>query len=75
MNPIKSVSQQKQMISWATSPSPAHERNNRNGSAWESAIVELAEAGETQFVEILRGHVQSGVIRSERAAAALQGAA
>ncbi len=56
---------------WARTP-PAR---GAAGSAWERMIVELAEAGDPRFVKVLAEHVQSGVIRSERAAAALQGAA
>lgn len=41
---------------------------------WESAIIGLAESGDERFVEILRGHVAKGVIRSERAKAAIESA-
>ena len=45
------------------------------GSAWESAILGLAESGDARFITILRGHIQAGVIRSERARAAITPAA
>ncbi|WP_407280585.1 hypothetical protein U5817_09895 [Aromatoleum evansii] len=38
---------------------------------WESAIIELAEKGDPRFIAILQEHVANGVIRSERARAAL----
>jgi len=40
------------------------------GSRWEQNLLELAEAGDARFIEILRGHIQAGAIRSERAKAA-----
>ena len=55
-------------LHWAT---PAHEKSGFKGSAWESAIVQLAEASDARFIDILRKHVAAGVIRSERALAAL----
>lgn len=58
-------------LHWAKEPSPAHEQSGFKSSAWETAIVQLAEAGDVRFVEILRGHVSAGVIRSDRARAAL----
>lgn len=58
-------------LHWATEPSPAHEKSGFKGSAWESAIVQLAEASDARFIDILRKHVAAGVIRSERALAAL----
>ena len=42
------------------------------GSAWESAILGLAESGDARFITILREHIQAGVIRSERARAVLR---
>lgn len=57
---------------WAKMPSPEHEKSGFKGSHWEAAIIELAEAGDARFVAILRDHIQAGVIRSERAHAALQ---
>lgn len=57
----------KEALDWARSPSPAHEKARRAGSAWESAIVAAAEAGDERFVAILRGHVNAGVIRGDRA--------
>lgn len=58
-------------LHWATESSPAHEKSGFKGSAWEAAIVQLAEAGDARFIEILRKHVAAGVIRSERAIAVL----
>lgn len=56
---------------WAKIPSPEHEKGGFKGSHWEAAIIELAEAGDARFIAILRDHVAAGVIRSERAVAAL----
>ena len=53
---------------WAKTPPPGGAR----GSRWEAAIIELAEAGEPRFVEILAEHVAHGVIVSPRASAALE---
>ena len=53
---------------WAKTPPPGGAR----GSRWESAILELAEAGEPRFVKILAEHVARGVIASPRATAALE---
>lgn len=53
---------------WAKTPPPCGAR----GSPWESAILELAEAGEPRFVKILAEHVARGVIASPRATAALE---
>lgn len=53
---------------WAKTPPPGGAR----GSRWESAILELAEAGEPRFVKILAEHVSRGVIASPRATAALE---
>ena len=52
---------------WAKTP-PAY---GAAGSVWERMIIELAEQGESRFIDILRKHVASGVIRSERALATL----
>ena len=52
----------------AKTPPPGGAR----GSRWESAILELAEAGEPRFVKILAEHVSRGVIASPRATAALE---
>ena len=41
---------------WAKTPPPGGAR----GSRWESAILELAEAGEPRFVKILAEHVARG---------------
>lgn len=68
---MKPVFSAKGPTHWATEPSPAHEKSGFKGSAWESAVVQLAEAGDARFIDILRKHVASGVIRSERALAAL----
>ena len=51
---------------WAKTP-PA---GGARGSRWEQNLLELAESGDARFIEILRGHIQAGVIRSERAKAA-----
>lgn len=60
-------------LMWARSPSPAHEKNGFQSSAWEKAIVDLASAGDSRFVEILREHIDAGVIRSERAKTVIGG--
>lgn len=66
---IRAVSGQHQDgTAWAKTPPPGGAR----GSRWESAILELAEAGEPRFVKILAEHVASGVIASPRATAALE---
>lgn len=52
---------------WAKTP-PAY---GAAGSVWERMIIELAEQGEPRFLAILRDHVKTGVIRSERALAVL----
>ena len=52
---------------WAKTP-PAY---GAAGSVWERMIIELAEQGESRFIDILRKHVASRVIRSERALAVL----
>lgn len=56
--------------SWASSPPPG----GAKGSAWERNIIELAEGVDQRFVRILADHVTSGVIRGERAHAALEAA-
>jgi hypothetical protein len=61
----------KDSLAWAAEPSPAHEKSGFSGSAWESAIVGLAESGDARFIDVLRKHVASSAIRSERATAAL----
>lgn len=53
-------------VAWAKTP-PVTVK----GSAWEKAIIELAERGEGVFLKLLREHVESGVIKSERACAVL----
>ncbi len=53
---------------WAKIPPPGGAR----GSRWEVAIIELAEAGEPRFLQILAEHVERGVIVSPRASAALE---
>jgi hypothetical protein len=68
MRPAFSV---KGPLDWAAEPSPAHEKSGFSGSAWESAIVGLAESGDARFIDVLRKHVASSAIRSERATAAL----
>lgn len=55
---------------WAETP-PA---SGARGSMWERDIIELAEAGEPRFLRILARHVEHGVIRSDRARAALESA-
>ena len=52
---------------WAKIPPPGGAR----GSRWEVAIIELAEAGDPRFLQILAEHVERGVIGSPRASAAL----
>lgn len=47
--------------SWASGEPP------RVSTYWEGSIIDLAEKGDTRFVEILRKNVQRGVIKSERA--------
>lgn len=55
---------------WAMTPPPS----GAKGSRWEACIIELAESGDPRFVRILHGHVKTGVIRSDRALAALNAA-
>ena len=53
---------------WALTPPAAGKRG-----PWETAIIDLAEQGEPQFVRILAEHVERGVIVSARAAAVING--
>ena len=53
---------------WAKIPPPGGAR----GSLWERRIIELAEAGDPRFLQILAEHVERGVIVSPRASAALE---
>ena len=53
----------------------ARMKRAEDGAAWEKAVIELAERGDARFVEILRRHVERGVIRSDRARAAITPAA
>lgn len=55
-------------LAWAKTPPPGGAR----GSRWEQTIVELAESGDPRFLRLLAEHVESGVIRSDRALAALK---
>lgn len=56
-------------LSWASqAPAPGCR------GPWESAIIKLAEQGDQRFVRILAEHVANGVIRGERAKAALDAA-
>lgn len=57
----------KSFTAWAEEPPTG----GASGTAWEKAVIELAERGDAHFVEVLRRHVERGVIRSERATAAL----
>ena len=63
----KRMTSGKEFTAWADEPPP----RGAAGTPWEKAVIELAEAGNTRFIEKLRKHVAAGVIRSERAAAAL----
>ena len=63
----KRLTSGKEFTAWADEPPP----RGAAGTAWEKAVIELAEAGDTRFIEKLRKHVASGVIRPERALAAL----
>ena len=60
-------------LAWARSPSPAHEKSGFKASAWEKSIVDLAASGDHRFIEILREHIDAGVISSERAKAVIFG--
>ena len=64
----KRMTSGKEFTAWADEPPP----RGAAGTLWEKHIIELAEAGDPRFVAILRDHIQAGVIRSERAHAALQ---
>jgi hypothetical protein len=55
---------------WADMP-PAR---GATGTAWEKALIELVESGDSRFFGKLRAHLQSGAIRSERARAAIEAA-
>lgn len=57
-------------LAWAKTP-PA---SGARGSLWERAVIDVAEAGDVRALEILVGHVERGVIRSERAQAVLAAA-
>ena len=57
----------KDFTAWADEPPP----RGAAGTLWEKHIIELAEAGDPRFIEKLRKHVASRVIRSERAIAVL----
>jgi len=56
-------------MAWAKKPPSQRFREH-----WEKAIVDLVESGDERFRPILEMHVQSGVIRSERAQAIIEGA-
>ena len=60
-------------LAWARSPSSAHEKSGFKASAWEKSIVDLAASGDPRFIEILREHIDAGVISSERAKAVIFG--
>jgi hypothetical protein len=63
----KRMTSGKEFTAWADEPPP----RGAAGTLWEKHIIELAEAGDPRFIEKLRKHVASGVIRSERALAVL----
>lgn len=56
-------------LGWARKPPASGYRQH-----WEKAICDLAASGDERFLPILESHVQSGVIRSERAMAIIEGA-
>lgn len=64
----KRMTSSKEFTAWADEPPP----RGAAGTAWEKAVIELAEAGDTRFIEKLRKHVAAGVIRCERARAVLE---
>ena len=64
----KRMTSGKEFTVWADEPPP----RGAAGTLWEKHIIELAEAGDARFIEKLRKHVASRVIRSERAIAALR---
>lgn len=63
----KRMTSGKEFTAWADEPPP----RGAAGTLWEKHIIEMAEAGDARFIDILRKHVASRVIRSERALAAL----
>lgn len=63
----KRMTSGKEFAAWADEPPP----RGAAGTLWEKHIIELAEAGDPRFIEKLRKHVASRVIRSERAIAVL----
>ena len=63
----KRMTSGKEFTAWSDEPPP----RGAAGTLWEKHIIELAEAGDPRFIEKLRRHVASGVIRSERALAVL----
>lgn len=63
----KRMTSGKEFTAWADEPPP----RGATGTLWEKHIIELAEAGDPRFIDKLRKHVASGVIRSERALAVL----
>ena len=67
----KRMTRGKEFTAWADEPP----LRGAAGTLWEKRIIELAEAGDARFVEILRRHVERGVIRSDRARAAITPAA
>lgn len=64
----KRMTSGKEFTAWADEPPP----RGAAGTLWEKHITELAEAGDPRFIEKLRKHVASGVIRCERARAVLE---
>ena len=64
----KRMTSGKEFTAWADEPPP----RGAAGTLWEKHIIELAEAGDVRVIEKLRKHVAAGVIRSERAIAALR---
>lgn len=64
----KRMTSGKEFTAWADEPPP----RGAAGTPWEKHIIELAEAGDLRFIEKLRRHVASGVIRCERARAVLE---
>ena len=55
-------------MAWAKKPPAQRFREH-----WEKAIVDLVASGDERFRPILSRHIESGVIRSERAIAVLNG--
>ena len=64
----KRMTSGKEFTAWSDEPPP----RGAAGTLWEKHIIELAEAGDPRFIEKLRKHVASGVIRCERARAVLE---